>query len=82
MSRPRRCRTRGEWLFWPDPHLAQAGNQHCLHSHRWNEIKDIADRITIYRNGERVGTYAATELSETDAVEYMTGRKLHMLYPS
>jgi len=38
-------------------------------SHRWNEVKGIADRITIYRNGETVGIYAAADLSEQEAVE-------------
>ena len=71
-----------EWLFGLIRKLREQGTCIVFTSHRWNEIKGIADRITIFRNGERVGTYAATDLNEIDAVEYMTGRKLDMLYPT
>jgi ribose transport system ATP-binding protein len=60
--------------------LREKGTCIVFTSHRWNEVKDIADRITIFRNGENVGTYEAVALSEQDAVERMTGRKLEMLY--
>src|SRR6185312_3458170 len=50
-------------------------------SHRWNEIKGIADRITIFRNGTGAGTFAGMDLGEAAAVELMTGRKLDMQYP-
>ncbi len=70
-----------EWLFGAIRKLREQGTCIVFTSHRWNEIKGIADRITIFRNGENVGTYEATALSEQDAVERMTGRKLDMLYP-
>ncbi|HEY7414114.1 MAG TPA: sugar ABC transporter ATP-binding protein, partial [Ktedonobacteraceae bacterium] len=69
-----------EWLFSTIRRLREQGTCIVFTSHRWNEIKGIADRITVFRNGENVGTYAATELSEQDAVERMTGRKLEMFY--
>jgi ribose transport system ATP-binding protein len=70
-----------EWLFGVIRKLREQGTCIVFTSHRWNEIKGIADRITIFRNGENVGTYEAKALSEQDAVERMTGRKLDMLYP-
>src|SRR6266436_1870768 len=69
-----------EWLFGVIRKLRTQGTCIVFTSHRWNEIKGIADRITIFRNGENVGTYEATDLNEQDAVERMTGRKLNMLY--
>ncbi|HLI90719.1 MAG TPA: sugar ABC transporter ATP-binding protein [Ktedonobacteraceae bacterium] len=69
------------WLFGLVRKLREQGTCIVFTSHRWNEIKDIADRITIFRNGENVGTYTAADLSEQEAVERMTGRKLEMLYP-
>lgn len=69
------------WLFALVRKLRDAGVCIVFTSHRWNEIKDIANRITIFRNGENAGTYEATALSEQEAVERMTGRKLEMLYP-
>jgi len=68
------------WLFATIRKLREKGICVVFTSHRWNEVKDIADRITIFRNGENVGTYEAVALSEQDAVERMTGRKLEMLY--
>jgi ribose transport system ATP-binding protein len=68
------------WLFNLIKDLRARGVCIVFTSHRWNEIKGIADRITIYRNGENVGTYQAATLGEQEAVERMTGRKLDMLY--
>jgi ribose transport system ATP-binding protein len=70
-----------KWLFGLIRELRRQGTCLVFTSHRWNEIKNIADRITVYRNGEGVGTFAAVDLSEEAAVELMTGRKLDMQYP-
>jgi len=69
-----------QWLFDTIRKLREQGICIVFTSHRWNEIKGIADRITVFRNGEGVGTYEATDLSEQEAVERMTGRKLEMFY--
>jgi ribose transport system ATP-binding protein len=70
-----------EWLFGIIRQLREQGVCIVFTSHRWSEIKDIADRITIFRNGENEGTYEAHALSEQEAVERMTGRQLAMFYP-
>jgi ribose transport system ATP-binding protein len=43
-------------------------------SHRMREIKQIADRITVLRDGHKIKTVAADDVSETELVELMTGR--------
>ncbi len=68
------------WLFGVIGRLRAEGVCVVFTSHRWNEVKGIADRITVFRNGEGVGVYAAAALSEQEAVERMTGRRLDMLY--
>ena len=45
-------------------------------SHRLREIFRIADRVTVLRDGERVGTKRLDELSEGDVVTMMLGRAL------
>jgi ribose transport system ATP-binding protein len=70
-----------KWLFGLINTLRSDGVCIVFTSHRWNEIKGIADRITVFRNGERVATSAAVELSEDDAVERMTGQRLDVLFP-
>jgi ribose transport system ATP-binding protein len=69
------------WLFGLIKRLRADGVCIVFTSHRWNEIKGIADRITVLRNGEWVATSPATELSENDAVERMTGQRLDVLFP-
>jgi ribose transport system ATP-binding protein len=69
------------WLFGVIKRLRDDGACIVFTSHRWNEIKGIADRITVFRNGEWVATSAAAELSEGDAVERMTGQRLDVLFP-
>uniref|UniRef100_UPI00057835CD ATP-binding cassette domain-containing protein n=1 Tax=Yersinia pestis TaxID=632 RepID=UPI00057835CD len=45
-------------------------------SHRLDEVKEISDRITVIRDGEKVGTWPATELSTGRITELMTGLTL------
>jgi ribose transport system ATP-binding protein len=51
-------------------------------SHRMREIKALADRITVLRDGQLVRSLNASGVSEADLVELMTGRKIDGLFPS
>ncbi|MDX5629194.1 MULTISPECIES: sugar ABC transporter ATP-binding protein [unclassified Brenneria] len=42
-------------------------------SHRLDEVKEISDRITVIRDGEKVGTWPAQTLSTGRITELMTG---------
>lgn len=42
-------------------------------SHRLDEVKEISDRITVIRDGEKVGTWPASDLSVGQITELMTG---------
>ena len=50
-------------------------------SHKMDEIKRIADDITIMRDGTYVGTWRADELSTDQIIEKMVGRELTNIYP-
>ncbi|MBD8554115.1 sugar ABC transporter ATP-binding protein [Rhizobium sp. CFBP 8762] len=50
-------------------------------SHRLPEVKTIADRVTVLRDGRRVGTYDASELDAGDMARLMVGRDVNKLYP-
>ncbi|GAN53136.1 sugar ABC transporter ATP-binding protein [Tanticharoenia sakaeratensis] len=67
------------WLFEQIRRLRARGTAMVFTSHRWNEVRSIADRITVFRNGGDVGTF--TDISEDDAVSLMTGRHVETLYP-
>lgn len=51
-------------------------------SHKMDEIKRIADDITIMRDGTYIGTWNADELSTDDIIAKMVGRELTNIYPS
>ncbi len=50
-------------------------------SHKMDEIYQIADRITVFRDGEYVGTYESEKLERTRLVALMVGRELSNMYP-
>ncbi len=50
-------------------------------SHKMEEIYEIADRITVLRNGEYVCTAAAKDLPEKELVKRMVGRELDSRFP-
>jgi ABC-type sugar transport system ATPase subunit len=50
-------------------------------SHRLSEVFEVADRVTILRDGKVVGHYAIEELSEKRLVELLVGKKLDQLFP-
>ena len=50
-------------------------------SHRLHEIDGIADRITVLRDGDLVGTVNKTDVTERDLISMMVGRELTTMYP-
>jgi ABC-type sugar transport system ATPase subunit len=56
--------------------LKDEGKSIVYISHRLGEIKAIADRITVLRDGSLVGTYANSGLSHDDMIRLMLGHDL------
>ena len=50
-------------------------------SHRIPEVKEIADRVTVLRDGAVRGTFQASEVSETQIIELVVGRALDAVFP-
>ena len=50
-------------------------------SHRLDEIFEICDRATIYRDGEHIATRPIAELTRESIIELMVGRKLENEFP-
>jgi ribose transport system ATP-binding protein len=50
-------------------------------SHRLPEVLDVADRVTVLRDGVSQGTYDAADMSEANVVEMMIGRPLESAFP-
>ncbi len=51
-------------------------------SHRLEEIFALADRVTVLRDGESVGTNPVDGLSEAQMIRLMVGRDVETIYPS
>jgi ribose transport system ATP-binding protein len=49
-------------------------------SHRMEEIWQLADRVTVFRDGTHVGTRDKEDISPSDIVRMMVGRTLDDLY--
>ncbi|MDG4874859.1 sugar ABC transporter ATP-binding protein [Mesorhizobium sp. WSM4935] len=50
-------------------------------SHRMNEIAELADHCTVFRNGRNVASYPAGSKSDNEVVELMIGREYSHIFP-
>lgn len=50
-------------------------------SHRMREIRALADRVTVLRDGRHIQTLEAATSTDRELVELMTGRKIDLLFP-
>ncbi len=50
-------------------------------SHRLDEVFELADRVTVLRDGQWVGTYPTTEVGPQRLIHLMVGRELTQLFP-
>ena len=46
-------------------------------SHRYAEVHQLGDRVTILRDGRKVGTYSVSDISLDEIIEKMTGGKIN-----
>jgi ABC-type sugar transport system ATPase subunit len=54
----------------------------CIYiSHRLKEVFDIADRITILRDGKTIATHNKSDLDENRLIALMVGREVTNIYP-
>jgi D-xylose transport system ATP-binding protein len=60
----------------------KASGVSCIYiSHRLEEVFQIADRITVLRDGRSVGGAEASELTPDKVIAMMVGREVGTLYP-
>ncbi len=50
-------------------------------SHKFDEIFRIADRFTVFRDGQFVGAGKMADVAESDLVQMMVGRAVEQLFP-
>ncbi|MBQ7077202.1 MAG: sugar ABC transporter ATP-binding protein [Lachnospiraceae bacterium] len=70
-----------ETLFRMMNDLRDKGVSMVYISHKMDEIKRIADDITVMRDGTYIGTWKAEELTTDEIIAKMVGRELTNIYP-
>lgn len=61
--------------------LREKGTAIVFISHRLEELFEIADRVTVLRDGSYVGTRAMQEVTRDDLIRMMVGRTITNLFP-
>jgi len=62
-------------------HLKEQGITSIIISHKLNEIKKIADSVTVIRDGKTIETIAKDDVTEERIIKDMVGRDLEHRYP-
>ncbi len=71
-----------EQLFSTVQSLKQQGVGIIYITHRIQEIKRLADRVTVLRDGKHIGVVDAAATTEAKLIEMMAGRKVEKIYPT
>ena len=70
-----------ERLFTIIRQLRSRGVAILFVDHRMEEVFEIADRLSVLRDGRHVITALISELTPADAIRHMVGRRLETLFP-
>ncbi len=70
-----------EHLFDVVQRLKQAGVTMIYISHKLDEIFRVADRVTVLRDGELIGTREVGQTDQRELIRMMVGRSLTDLFP-
>ena len=74
-------RVESERLFENIRAIRDKGTAVVYISHRLPEVKRVADRITVLRDGETRGTFEATGISEGEILRLIIGRSVEQVFP-
>jgi ribose transport system ATP-binding protein len=69
-----------ERLFEVVKDLKRQGVSVIYISHRLGEVKELADRVSVFRDGKNSGELARDEISHDNMVKLMVGRDVSRLY--
>jgi len=69
-------------LFSVIQSLKSEGRSIVFVSHRLQEVKHIADTVTVFKDGRVVGTYATNDVSVSEMVRLMVGRDIEHAFPA
>ena len=61
--------------------LRDRGISIILISHRFEDMYSLADRVTVFRDAQYIGTWGVDEVTEADLVRHMVGRSIDQYFP-
>jgi len=61
--------------------LRDRGISIILISHRFEDMYSLADRVTVFRDAQYIGTWGVNEVTEADLVKHMVGRSIDQYFP-
>ncbi len=70
-----------EWLLELAKNLAASGMLVIYISHRLAEVRHLATRVTVFRNGMTVAAHDMAAVTDDEIIAEMLGRRLDRLYP-
>lgn len=73
-------RTETEALFGLIGRLKERGISIVYISHRMEEIFRVADRVTVLRNGRRIATEEASNLTMQQLIDHIVGKKMEQAF--
>lgn len=74
-------RRESEELYLIASRLREQGVSIILISHRFEDMYRLADRVTVLRDAQYIGTWGVNEVSPADLVRHMVGRSIDQFFP-
>ena len=50
-------------------------------THKMNELFEIADEVSVFRDGRYIGTHASSDVTRDDIIRMMVGREITQMFP-
>ena len=61
--------------------LKESGVSIIFISHRFEDMYRLADRVTVFRDSQYIGTFDVDEISNAELIKHMVGREIKDLFP-
>jgi rhamnose transport system ATP-binding protein len=74
-------RRESEELYTIAARLRARGVSIILISHRFEDMYRLADRVTVFRDAQYIGTWPVDNISPGDLVRHMVGRSIDQFFP-
>jgi inositol transport system ATP-binding protein len=61
--------------------LREQGKGIVYITHKMNELFEISDEFSVFRDGKYIGTHAAADVTRDDIIRMMVGREITQMFP-